>query len=271
MNARVLTVLAGSAVLSVPALARDLDMTKDRDSRITVYHTLFGSRYGDPAYNGTLPGGHQLKIPGGIHWWTDFSIEQDYLVAAVNRRTTTGLAMVTGGPGNYGMADLAQAVSFLAPLAGGRISIPDMTNSFFDVFVAVDLDDYVQSGWATQSLPIGMPLQFQNGVCVQNPSIHAGLAAFAFNPAVGWVTPQPLNGQLQVFGQIGLTPKGCFANCDASTTPPVLNVGDFGCFLNRYAAGDPEVNCDGSTTPPTLNVLDFGCFLNEFARGCGGR
>jgi hypothetical protein len=27
-------------------------------------------------------------------------------------------------------------------------------------------------------------------------------------------------------------------------------------------------NCDGSTAPPVLNVLDFNCFLNRFAAGC---
>ncbi len=60
----------------------------------------------------------------------------------------------------------------------------------------------------------------------------------------------------------------CYPNCDNSTTAPVLNVLDFGCFLNRFASGDTYANCDGSTTPPVLNVLDFGCFLNRFAAGC---
>jgi DNA-binding beta-propeller fold protein YncE len=60
----------------------------------------------------------------------------------------------------------------------------------------------------------------------------------------------------------------CYANCDGSATPPVLNVLDFSCFLNRFAANDPYANCDGSTTPPILNVLDFSCFLNRFAAGC---
>jgi hypothetical protein len=60
----------------------------------------------------------------------------------------------------------------------------------------------------------------------------------------------------------------CYANCDGSTTAPVLNVLDFACFLNRFAAGDSYANCDHSTTPPTLNVLDFACFLNQFAVGC---
>jgi len=61
---------------------------------------------------------------------------------------------------------------------------------------------------------------------------------------------------------------GCYANCDNSTTPPVLNILDFTCFLNQFAAGATYANCDGSTTPPVLNILDFTCFLNRFAAGC---
>ncbi len=60
----------------------------------------------------------------------------------------------------------------------------------------------------------------------------------------------------------------CYANCDASTIAPILNVNDFTCFLNKFAAADTYANCDGSTTPPTLNILDFVCFLNRFAAGC---
>jgi hypothetical protein len=60
----------------------------------------------------------------------------------------------------------------------------------------------------------------------------------------------------------------CYANCDGSTTPPILNVADFGCFINRFTAGDSYANCDNSTTPPVLNVLDFSCFINQFNAGC---
>jgi hypothetical protein len=60
----------------------------------------------------------------------------------------------------------------------------------------------------------------------------------------------------------------CPANCDNSTEPPVLNVLDFACYLNAFAAGDPYANCDGSTVQPTLNVQDFACYLNKFAAGC---
>jgi hypothetical protein len=62
--------------------------------------------------------------------------------------------------------------------------------------------------------------------------------------------------------------SSCYANCDQSTTPPVLNVGDFTCFLQRFAAGESYANCDLSTTEPVLNVADFTCFLQQFAAGC---
>ena len=61
----------------------------------------------------------------------------------------------------------------------------------------------------------------------------------------------------------------CYANCDGSATPPYLNVNDFTCFLNKFAAGDMYANCDESfNPPPILNVNDFGCFLARFAAGC---
>jgi hypothetical protein len=60
----------------------------------------------------------------------------------------------------------------------------------------------------------------------------------------------------------------CYPNCDQSTTAPVLNVQDFTCFLQQYAAGETYANCDSSTTPPVLNVQDFTCFLQRYAAGC---
>jgi hypothetical protein len=53
------------------------------------------------------------------------------------------------------------------------------------------------------------------------------------------------------------------------TAAPVLNVNDFTCFLNAFAAGEWSANCDGSTAASVLNVNDFTCFVNAFAAGCG--
>jgi photosystem II stability/assembly factor-like uncharacterized protein len=72
-------------------------------------------------------------------------------------------------------------------------------------------------------------------------------------------------------------PPPCAANCDESTAPPILNIDDFTCFVNRYAEAQnlPHLqqvthfaNCDASTVAPVLNVDDFTCFLNRFGVGC---
>jgi photosystem II stability/assembly factor-like uncharacterized protein len=61
------------------------------------------------------------------------------------------------------------------------------------------------------------------------------------------------------------TPSACYANCDGSTTLPLLNVNDFVCFQSRFAAADPYADCDQNST---LNVNDFVCFQAAFAAGC---
>jgi uncharacterized membrane protein len=81
------------------------------------------------------------------------------------------------------------------------------------------------------------------------------------------------SGQVSGFGTHNgvwraLIATPCYANCDSSTTAPVLNVNDFICFQSKFAAGDTYANCDGSTTPPVLNVNDFICFQTKFAAGC---
>jgi hypothetical protein len=69
----------------------------------------------------------------------------------------------------------------------------------------------------------------------------------------------------------------CVANCDGSQIAPVLNAGDFNCFINRFRAATSlppagqiadYANCDNSTTPPVLNAGDFACFLTKFRAGC---
>jgi hypothetical protein len=65
-----------------------------------------------------------------------------------------------------------------------------------------------------------------------------------------------------------LAAASCYANCDGSTTPPVLNINDYICFQSRFASGDSYANCDGSTAAPILNVNDFICFQSAFAQGC---
>jgi probable HAF family extracellular repeat protein len=65
-----------------------------------------------------------------------------------------------------------------------------------------------------------------------------------------------------------MRPDPCYANCDRSSVPPILNINDFQCFLNLFAVQSWRANCDLSTVSPRLNTNDFQCFLNKFAAGC---
>jgi trimeric autotransporter adhesin len=112
----------------------------------------------------------------------------------------------------------------------------------------------------------------------------AGVAAAERLTAPGGATHLYLGGSFGCFGptnssgivlRIGC--PTCYANCDNSTIPPILNVEDFSCFISEFAAAQnlpPQqqlthyANCDQSNTPPVLNVEDFTCFINRFAAGC---
>ncbi|MBL9030565.1 MAG: hypothetical protein JNM80_02510 [Phycisphaerae bacterium] len=89
--------------------------------------------------------------------------------------------------------------------------------------------------------------------------------------------PFVLSGSKSGSGPGCTTGPTCYPNCDLSTTVPFLNVNDFVCFNNRFAAAQSlpvaqqitdYTNCDASTTIPILNVNDFICFNNKFAAGC---
>ena len=82
------------------------------------------------------------------------------------------------------------------------------------------------------------------------------------------VTWANFGGDFPYYLRVGVTPETCYANCDGSAVAPILNVNDFICFQQAFAAGDPYANCDGSTTPPILNINDFICFQQAFAAGC---
>ncbi|MCA9278039.1 MAG: hypothetical protein H6815_04535 [Phycisphaeraceae bacterium] len=54
----------------------------------------------------------------------------------------------------------------------------------------------------------------------------------------------------------------CYADCDGSGG---LNIFDYICYGNEYAAGNAYADCDGSGS---LNIFDYICFGNAYAAGC---
>ncbi len=98
----------------------------------------------------------------------------------------------------------------------------------------------------------------QLNITYRQPSHPAGQGGPFLQGSVGrvWVEADVVGG------------GPCYANCDGSTSNPVLTANDFQCFLNKYAANESGANCDGSTSNPVLTANDFQCFLNVYAAGC---
>jgi hypothetical protein len=139
-----------------------------------------------------------------------------------------------------------------------QVSIKDLTAAG-----PTTTDDVTANGWYLQGGP-----NSPNPLPTDIRCFAGGAVTGGGGDATGWdnISVGPISAP--VLPNCSASP--CYANCDSSTTLPCLNVLDFGCFLNKFAAGDTTANCDSSTTPPVLNVLDFGCFLNKFASGCSG-
>ncbi len=61
----------------------------------------------------------------------------------------------------------------------------------------------------------------------------------------------------------------CYADCDQSTGPGVLDIFDFLCFQNSFVNSEPYAcDCDTSTRPGVCDVFDFLCFQDAFVAGC---
>jgi hypothetical protein len=61
----------------------------------------------------------------------------------------------------------------------------------------------------------------------------------------------------------------CYPDCDTSTGVGNLDIFDFLCFQNRFAASAPYAcDCDTSTGVGVCDIFDFLCFQNAFDAGC---
>jgi hypothetical protein len=110
----------------------------------------------------------------------------------------------------------------------------------------IELHQFLAPGYSSFS---GANAVYQDG-----PTIYVG--GYAYGDA---------SGAPEAFLWIGTAP--CYANCDHSTTPPVLTVSDFTCFLNRFVAVDVYANCDQSTTPPPLTSSTSSAFSTASPQG----
>jgi hypothetical protein len=202
---------------------------------------------------------------------TDAAAQFRCVVANACASTTSDVASLTFGnnpvigmqpvdqiicPGGVGAFDVT-TVGTLQPSFQWRVESPPGSGLYTDVPDSATFVDPATGLSFFASGTQGPDVSISQIVLGQHPETIRFVAAIT--DTCGTVTSNPATLTVRAGG---------YANCDDSTAPPVLNVADFTCFLQKYAAGDAYANCDGSTTAPVLNVADFTCFLQSFAAGC---
>lgn len=219
----------------------------------------------------TPAGGMQSlgDLPGGAHFGIANAITPD---ASVVVGLSSSEASGTGSEAFRW--DRAFGLRSLGDLSGGIVQSQAQ---------AVSADGWVVVGEATSDLGreafIWDPI---HGTRNLRSVVIAEFGLEAARALAGWTlrTATAISADGTVIAGNGINPLGqseawvarvmpfCYANCDGSTVPPVLNVNDFACFLTAFATGSLYANCDGSTTAPAVNVADLICFNEKFASGC---
>jgi 6-phosphogluconolactonase (cycloisomerase 2 family) len=134
------------------------------------------------------------------------------------------------------------------------------TGYYFDVGLQGTLGD-------VQTLP-GLMFLSDNSTAIDG---IAGVYSFSLDPS-GAFTQNGLiatTGANQPNRLAVWDGAGCYADCDTGSGTGVLDVFDFLCFQNRWAAGAAYAcDCDTGTGLGVCNVFDFLCFQNRFEGGC---
>jgi probable HAF family extracellular repeat protein len=225
-----------------------------------------------------------LRTPQGFSWafrWTEVSgfVELPRLpnstqcyATAISSDGRVVVGTCNNGPGNRAFRWLEQTgtLPIVAPVFGSESAYA--TNNDGSVVVG----DSSAGAWIWTTAANGVLLQTVLGPAL--PSGHTVPSAWAVShdglAITGLMVDQSFIEQAYI-ARLAFLP--CTANCDNSTSSPILNIDDFTCFINQFAAAAAlphaqqlthYANCDGSTTAPALNIDDFTCFINRFAQGC---
>jgi len=254
-----LTELSGSNLTATGDISVTGSMLIDLGSVFTL----------EPDADVTVPGGTQLGTSNSVGSYCDMQPVISFQPGPPRLITPTFTVHGTVRPGGPGAAGPFGLVGNLAMMGGGTVQVE------LGGLVAVESYDRVTVD-GSASLGGKLDLKLLPGFLPQLGQAFTVLTATG--PVTGGFAevsqpPGMPPGLALSAGRVGnsiivTVVPACYANCDGSTIPPVLNVLDFICFLNRYAAGDSLANCDGSSTPPVLNVNDFLCFINAYAAGC---
>jgi hypothetical protein len=140
--------------------------------------------------------------------------------------------------------------SVVAAVCGGAVTPPTTDRPIMELVLGVNTllpagtywVDYNTTGtlasgpWAPPTTVRGT--RAANTAANALQSVNSGLTWAVIQDAGQGCGPAPVT-QDYAFRIRGEKVSACYANCDNSTTAPVLNVEDFTCFINKFAQGCP--------------------------------
>lgn len=102
-----------------------------------------------------------------------------------------------------------------------------------------------------------------------SPSLGAFMAEARRQSHANWRAAYTAQSVSQYIRAGFTLPVASGENCPADLNGDgIVSIADVITFMNFFAASNPRANCDLSTTTPILNANDFACFLNKLAQGC---
>ncbi|MCA9278059.1 MAG: hypothetical protein H6815_04635 [Phycisphaeraceae bacterium] len=219
------------------------------------------------------------RNPGGLGWFAevvnDFTASSDWTVESV--QFWGGYAQVGAGNthgfmirfyendnGNVGaLVDTQDVLSFNETVYHTVVS-GGITNGWEGFHVTLNLNTPVQLPAGDYWISVvaildrgGTANEPQWGWIDAQNVVGSGCMQRFFSPTFGG--PRSDDVAFVLEGSVGSV---CYADCDGSGA---LNIFDYICFGNEYAAGTSYADCDGSGS---LNIFDYICFGNEYAAGC---
>jgi hypothetical protein len=187
-------------------------------------------------------------------------------------RAQTWFPVSVTTPGEDGYFILLNECNLTPPIKFSKLVLFEAGSGMVKVISEPEGLPMTRGAWASLRMDVDLDANLADIYYNEQPLALGVVYAPEGEPAIQGVAMYSDGVDGMFFDTVSVEPIGephlCWANCDRSTQAPVLNVGDFTCFLQRFARGNLYANCDASTTAPILNVGDFTCFLTQFAQGC---
>lgn len=207
---------------------------------------------------------HGLEIDDtGVLYGFSTNLAQGARFFRIDPNTAQATPISDPGWGNFGSMGFVPATQtmYIVDGAGRRLFTIDRTNGATSLVGPLNT--------AVAQVGVGMAYHPAYGMLAVNNAGQDALWRIDLNTGEATFIGNVATSNILSLAFVGPADPPCYADCDTSTGPGVLDILDFLCFGNRFAANDPYAcDCDTSTGPGICDILDFLCFGNAFSAGC---